>query len=45
MAVRRIKGRCWMVDFYFTFPDGRKERIRKKAPGKTRPEAEQYERL
>lgn len=45
MAVRRYKGRYWMVDFYFTFPDGRKERVRKRAPGKTRPEAEQYERL
>ena len=45
MAVRRYKGKSWMIDFTFTFPNGRKERVRKVAPGKTRPEAEQYERL
>jgi len=44
MTVRK-KKKGWMVDFYFTFPDGTKERIRKSAPGRTKPEAEAYEKF
>jgi integrase len=43
MALRKRKGK-WMVDICYKHPNGRKERIRRIAPGKTKPEAEAYER-
>ena len=44
MPARKDNKMGWMVDFVFQFPDGRKERIRKKSPVQTRRGAEQYER-
>lgn len=43
MTARRIKGHWW-VDFRFTHPDGRTERVRKRSPVDTKKGAEQFER-
>ncbi len=43
MAARKIVGN-WFADFWFRYPDGRRERIRKRAPVNTKQGAERYER-
>lgn len=48
MGVRRRTGpggaQTWIVDFWFTHPDDRRERIRLRSPVQTRRGAEEYER-
>ncbi|RJO73119.1 MAG: site-specific integrase [Myxococcales bacterium] len=43
MTVRK-RNKKYLVDFWFTHPDGRRERIRKASPVDSRRGAEQYER-
>ncbi len=46
MSVHKREGRGgWFVDFVFEHADGRKERVRKRSPGSTRRDAEEFERL
>ena len=44
MAVYKDKRKGWIVDIVYTFPDGRKERKKRKSPVQTRRGAEAYER-
>ncbi len=44
MPVRKRSGRGWIVDIHWTYPDGRKERIKRKSPVNTKRGAEEYER-
>lgn len=44
MAVRKDKTKGWIVDFWFHHVNGRRERIRQKAPRQTKRGAEEYER-
>lgn len=44
MPPRKIRG-SWHADFWFDYPDGRRERIRKKAPLNTEASARDFERV
>jgi integrase len=44
MTVRHDKKKGWLVDIVYTYPDGTKERLKRKSPVQTRRGAEQYER-
>lgn len=44
MTARKKPDGTWFTDFLFSYPDGRKERIRKKSPVQTRQGTLEYER-
>jgi integrase len=44
MSIRRDRKKGLMIDFTFTHPDGRKERVRKRSPVQTKRGAQAFER-